>query len=99
MTIYTKNRNSPQYPGQPEGINLESYVSTQRCRCEKETGITFGRFLTGRRTDAWSLWPNQAYYKHLKTLGRSSSRGIEEAVDEHHHQSPVQYDKPITYRL
>ena len=33
------------------------------------------------------------------TLGRSSSRGIEEAVDEHHHQSPVQYDKPITYRL
>jgi hypothetical protein len=29
MTIYTENRNSPQYPGQPEGINLESYVSTQ----------------------------------------------------------------------
>ena len=39
--------------------------STQRCRCEKGTGITFGR------TDGWSLWPNQAYHKHLKNFGRS----------------------------
>ena len=67
--------------------------------CEKGTGITFGRAQLVEEPMTGPSGQTRPTTNTSKPSDDLSSRGIEEAVNEDHHQSPVQYDKPIIYRL